>query len=397
MGDSGYTYPMDIMTSMKEFLGPHAALYLEALLIVIGGMVVLVIANILLKRRIHKLEDKTIQDESHGKIRSLPILRFFQRIAIPLTFLGILSIAIGVVEFDERIQKTVSSIFSIIMTIIIVRSVNKGIELSFARYFEREYSSQEQERNLKPLISLIKFILWIVGFIFLLANLGFDVTTALAGLGVGGIAVAIAAQGILGDLFSYFVIFLDKPFALGDFLVFGDKSGVVEKIGIKSSRIRVLSGEILIISNSDLIASRIHNYKQMQRRRVVFTIGVTYETRQEHVEEIPSIIRSVVESVTTIEGVVCDRSHFQSFGSYSLNFETVYYVPSPDYTIYMDVQQEIYRNIFRIFNERGIEFAYPTQKIYAAQDHPFTISSVSDIPEGTHGTSVPPSIGSLRP
>jgi small-conductance mechanosensitive channel len=352
---------------------------MQAILLVIIGLLVLTPINHILKKRIRIRESKREEGAPESKGKSLGLLRFFQRIAVPLAFLGILSIAVQIVAFDTRIEKTVQAIFAIIMTFIIVRSVNKGIELAFSRHFEREDSNHDQEKNLKPLLSLIKFLLWIVGAIFLLANLGLDVSTALAGLGVGGIAVAIAAQGILGDLFSYFVIFMDKPFELGDFVVFGDKAGVVEKIGIKSSRIRVLSGEVLIISNSDLIASRIHNYKQMTRRRVVFSVGVTYETTQEHVEEIPSLIRSIINSVTTIEGVVCDRSHFQSFGAYALNFETVYYVPSPDYVVYMDVQQEIYRNIFRTFNEKGIEFAYPTQKLYAAQESPFQVSTTETV------------------
>lgn len=364
------------VTTFQNLFSGSTAYYLEASLLVVAGFLVLFVANLLLKRKIKKLEDQSIETGSAGLKRSLPVMRFFQRIAIPMTFLGILYIAVQMVDFDERIQVTVHAVFSVVMTIIIVRSINKGIELSFAKYFEKEWSNHDHEKNLKPLISLVKFTLWIIGFIFLLANLGFDITTALAGLGVGGIAVAIAAQGILGDLFSYFVIYLDKPFQLGDFIVFGDKSGVVERIGIKSSRIRVLSGEVLIISNSDLTSTRIHNYKQMQRRRVVFTIGVTYETSQEHLEEIPTIIRSVIESVTAMEGVECDRSHFQSFGAYALNFETVYYVPSPDYVQYMNVQQEIYLNLFRIFNEKGIEFAYPTQKLFAAQDRPFEITAL---------------------
>ena len=370
---------MDTLLSFNDFLGPNTAQYIQALLLVVLGLIILGIGNVLLKMRIRTLEERHSLTEETKERKSLPVWRFFQRIAVPLLFLGILSIAVSMVEFDERIQRTVQVLFSIIMTIIIVRSVNKGIELSFAKYFEKEWSNHDHEKNLKPLISLVKFILWIVGLLFLLSNLGLDISTALAGLGVGGIAVAIAAQGILGDLFSYFVIFFDKPFEIGDFVVFGDKAGIVERIGIKSSRIRVLSGEVLIISNSDLTTSRIHNYKQMKRRRVVFSLRVTYETKQEHVEEIPSIIRSVIESVSTIEGVTCDRTHFQAFGAYSLNFETVYYVPSPDYAVYMDVQQEIYQKIFRIFNEKGIEFAYPTQKLYAAQDVPFTVATSNEL------------------
>ena len=355
---------MDNTKTLYNFLGGDTALYLQALLVVGLGVFILAIVNVVLKRRIKKYEDQRVESGLRGVGRSLPLLRFFQRIAIPLAFLGILSVGFNMVSFDERVQSTITAFFAILMTIIIIRSISKGIELAFSRHFEKEWSNHEHEKNLKPLLSLVKFTLWIVGFIFLLANLGFDVSTAVAGLGVGGIAIAIAAQGILGDLFSYFVIFLDKPFELGDFIVFGDIWGVVEKIGIKSSRIRVLSGEVLIISNSDLTSSRIHNYKQMKRRRVVFSINVTYQTPQEHVQEIPAIIRSVIESVQSCEGVVCDRSHFQAFGNFSLVFETVYYVPSPDYLVYMNVQQEIYQKLFHAFNEKGIEFAYPTQKIY---------------------------------
>ncbi len=371
-----YTYCM-VMSAVMQFLLYERGLYLRALLFVVFAVVLLFVINGVLKKKIKKLESQQSQEESWTPNRSLPVYRFFQRIAVPMVFLGILTISVNMVDFDERFQSIVQGVFALIMTIIIVRSINKGIELSFFRHYEKDWANHEQEKSLKPLISLAKFIIWIVGFLFLLANLGFDVTTAVAGLGVGGIAVAIAAQGILGDLFSYFVIFLDKPFELGDFIIFGDKMGVVEKIGIKSSRIRVLSGEVLVISNSDLTSARIHNYKQMKRRRVVFTITVTYQTSQESVEEIPAIIRSVIESIQVIEGVTCDRSHFQSFGSYALVFETVYYVPSPDYTDYMNVQQEIYQKIFKIFNEKGIEFAYPTQKIYPAQAQPLQVTAVT--------------------
>ncbi len=372
---------MELPAIIQNILS-EIGLYVWALLVVALGVILLLVINGVLKRKIRKLEEEQAQSETQAFGRSLPVYRFFQRIAVPMIFLGILSIGLNMVDFDERIQAIVQGVFALIMTIIIVRSINKGIELSFYRHYEKDRANHEQEKNLKPLISLVKFILWIVGLLFLLANLGLDVSTAVAGLGVGGIAVAIAAQGILGDLFSYFVILLDKPFELGDFIIFGDKMGIVEKIGIKSSRIRVLSGEVLVISNSDLTSSRIHNYKQMKRRRVVFTITVTYQTTQEHVEQIPSIIKSVIESVKVIDGVTVDRSHFQSFGSYALVFESVYYVPSPDYVVYMDVQQEIYQKIYKIFNEKDIEFAYPTQKIYPAQEQPLQITSISP-PEST--------------
>lgn len=335
--------------------------YLQALLLLALGTILLLMANLILKKRIHQKEEIASEMKFSS---SLTLLRFAQRIALPLAFLGLISLSMKLADFSDRLQYIVQTVFTIFMTIIIVRSLNKAVELAFFKYFEKEWANHDQEKHLKPLLSLMKFLFWLIGILFLLANLGFDVSTAVAGLGVGGIAVAIAAQGILGDLFSYFVIFFDKPFELGDFIIFGDKMGIVERIGIKSIRIRVLSGELLVIANSDLTAARIHNYKQMKRRRVVFSIGVTYETHPDKVEAIPQIIRTIIEHVEAIEGVTCDRSHFQAFGPYSLNFETVYYIPSPDYTIYMNVQQEIYQKLYRAFHEQDIEFAYPTQKLF---------------------------------
>lgn len=352
------------MTDITHIIQTFQENYMVSFFMLLGTLLVLLAANAILGKRIKKLESMKMQDEKSVKAPALPMLRFIKRIAIPLLFLASLSVFLNSVSFAEGVQRVVQIIFAVIMTIIIVRSVNKALELSFSKYFEKEYANREHEKNLKPLLSFVKLMLWVVGFLILLSNLGFNITTALAGLGVGGIAVAIAAQGILGDLFSYFVIFFDHPFALGDFIVFGDKSGIVERIGIKSSRIRVLSGEVLIISNSDLTSSRIHNYKQMQRRRVVSTITIPYETPIEKVEQVVDIIKEAIANVKTIEGVVCDRSHFQTFGASALVFETVYYVPSPDYVIYMNVQQEINLALLKKFKDVGIEIAYPTQKIF---------------------------------
>lgn len=352
------------MTYITEFLKTFEEQYMVSFFILLGTLLVLLGTNALLGKRIKKLEDLKIRDEKSVKALALPALRFIKRIAIPLLFLASLSLFLNSVSFAEGVHRIVQIVFAVIMTIIIVRSVNKALELSFSKYFEKEYANREHEKNLKPLLSFVKLLLWVIGFLILVSNLGFNITTALAGLGVGGIAVAIAAQGILGDLFSYFVIFFDHPFALGDFIVFGDKSGVVERIGIKSSRIRVLSGEVLIISNSDLTSSRIHNYKQMQRRRVVSSITIPYETPIEKVQKVTGFIKDAIADVKTIEGVLCDRSHFQTFGASALVFETVYYVPSPEYQIFMDVQQEINLALLKKFTEEGIEFAYPTQKIF---------------------------------
>jgi small-conductance mechanosensitive channel len=212
---------------------------------------------------------------------------------------------------------------------------------------------------------LAKVLVWSAVLLLVLDNLGFTITTLVAGLGVGGIAIAMAAQNILSDLFASLSILLDKPFKVGEFVIVGDMLGVVENIGLKTTRIRSLGGEELVFSNSDLLSSRIRNYRTLQERRIVFTIGVEYSTPYEKVRRISQMIREIIES---IESTRFDRSHFASYGDFSLNFETVYYVLEPDYAKYMDIQQEINLRIFQKFEEEGIVFAFPTRTIHLKQE-----------------------------
>ena len=196
---------------------------------------------------------------------------------------------------------------------------------------------------------------------FFLDNMGFEISAVIAGLGIGGIAVALAAQTILKDLFSYFSILFDRPFEIGDFIIIGEYLGTIEHIGIKTTRIRSLGGEQVILSNTDLTSSRVRNYKRMDKRRVLFKLGVTYQTSLEQLKAIPGIIKNAIENV---EDTIFDRAHFFSYGDFSLVFEVVYYVKSRDYNKYMDIQQEINFAINEEFKNRDIEFAYPTQTLY---------------------------------
>jgi len=233
------------------------------------------------------------------------------------------------------------------------------------RYRQR---AREQDPAALTSIGVIAFIakviLWSTVVLLVMDNLGINVTALVAGLGISGIAVALAVQNILGDLLASLSIVLDKPFAVGDFLAVDEHVGSVEYVGLKTTRLRSLSGEQLVFSNSDLLKSRIHNYGRMFERRVVFTIGVTYETPREKLKQIPEIIRQSIEAQ---DGTRFDRSHFMQYADYSLNFETVYYVLSRDYNLYMDAQQAIYFAIHERFEQEGIEFAYPTQKLFVAR------------------------------
>jgi small-conductance mechanosensitive channel len=203
----------------------------------------------------------------------------------------------------------------------------------------------------------------------ILDNLGVDVTALIAGLGVGGIAVALAAQNILGDLFASLSIVMDKPFVLGDFITVGESQGTVENIGLKTTRLRSLSGEQLVFPNSDLLTSRIRNFKRMQERRVVFTVAVTYDTAFAQLKEIPELIKA---AITSQEQTRFDRAHFQKLGDAALIFEAVYFVTIPDFVRYMDIQEQINLRLLEEFASRGIEFAHPTQLALLPQTQPPT-------------------------
>jgi small-conductance mechanosensitive channel len=211
---------------------------------------------------------------------------------------------------------------------------------------------------------IAKVVLWSVAVLMVLANLGFNVTGLVAGLGIGGVAVALAVQSIVGDLFASLVIAMDKPFALGDFIVVGDVKGTVDRLGIKTTRIRSVSGEEISMPNGMLLSSSIRNFKRMTERRIEFRFGVLYQTTPGQLERIPVIVREIIG---TRPDARFDRAHFLSYGDSSLDFEVVYYVLSPDHNCYMDVQHAINVGIFRRFAEAGIEFAYPTRTLYMAK------------------------------
>jgi len=206
-----------------------------------------------------------------------------------------------------------------------------------------------------------RLVLWTLVFLALLDNFGVDVTALVAGLGIGGIAIALAVQNVLADLLAYVSIVADRPFVYGDYLVVGDYSGTVEHIGIKTTRIRSLTGEQIIFSNNDLLGSRVRNYKRMNERRALFSVGVTYDTSHEILTELPEMLRGIVEAQ---ENVRFDRAHLKTFGDFAIQFEVVYHMVVPDYAVFMDTQQTINLAIHRLFTDRGIEFAFPTQTIH---------------------------------
>lgn len=223
----------------------------------------------------------------------------------------------------------------------------------------------DQDASSATTISLLGFvarlILWVMVLLLILDNLGVNITGLVAGLGIGGIAVALALQNILGDLFASLSIVLDKPFVIGDAIAVDGLQGTIEHIGLKTTRVRSINGEELVFANNDLLKSRIHNYKKMQERRIVFSLGVAYQTPLEKLTLINRMVQNIIETQANVR---FGRIHFKEYGDSALNYEVVYFVTDQDYNIYMDAQQAINLEIFRRFAEEGIAFAYPTRTVY---------------------------------
>ncbi len=338
-----------------EYFGNNVYSYFVALAIIIVGYILGLVVKSFVKNRLNKQQETdSVKSAKYNHIR---------KFLIPLLYFGSFYLAVEYLTFPESVYKVIRSVFIIVSIWLIIRFIIAALGFFIDRYLEK--SKKEGDKNkVRALTSLINVVIWVIGILFLLDNLGFNVATIIAGLGIGGIAIALAAQAILGDLFSYFVIFFDRPFEIGDFVVVDDKRGVIEEIGIKTTKIRSLSGEILVVSNSNLTNSRLHNFKLMKRRRVVFVIGVTYQTSLENLKVIPSIIKSIIEEN---ENVTFDRSNFSAYNAYSLDFETVYFVESADYIEYMNTHEKVNLKIYEEFEKRGIEFAYPTQTLYMNQ------------------------------
>lgn len=279
-------------------------------------------------------------------------------------FITLLALFIGtsVIELPGTLRANFTTIVIIALLIQTGLWGAAALQVIIEQYRQRQLDKDPASITTLSVLNLIsKIILWSIIVLLVLDNLGVNITALVAGLGVGGIAVALAVQTILGDLFASLSIVLDKPFVVGDFLIVDDLLGSVEYVGLKTTRLRSLSGEQLIFSNSDLLKSRIRNYGRMYERRVVFNIGVTYQTPRDKLIKIPKIIREAVEQQDKTR---FDRSHFKEYGDFALIFESVYYVLGPDYNEYMDIQQAINLHIHEGFEQEGIEFAYPTQTLF---------------------------------
>ncbi|MDP3939125.1 MAG: mechanosensitive ion channel family protein [Deltaproteobacteria bacterium] len=350
--------PLEVLDDLAKitYLGNTARAYAEALALLAGITLLLWTLEKIAAKRLRAFAQRTenrfddyLVDLLDGL--GLPVYGFIG------LYLGTRSLVLA-----PSIARLLHIVFVAFLTIKIIQALSKAATFLVAQAYFRVGDEDPNRKSVVRNLGLVaRIVLWTIGLVFLMDNMGIKITGVVAGLGIGGIAVALAAQTVLEDAFSSFSIFLDRPFEIGDFIIVGDFKGKVEHIGFKTTRLRSLDGEQLVFSNTDLTDSRIKNYKRMQERRIAFTIGVVYQTRLEKMKKIPGMIREIVDRA---EGARFDRAHFSAYGPYSLDVEIVYYVLSADYNTYMDVQQEINYRIMEAFEREGIEFAYPTQTVF---------------------------------
>lgn len=268
--------------------------------------------------------------------------------------------AVIVLDFPGRLEP----LLKVGATIILLVQAGIWIQEFFKSLMSNWVSKRETKRNSTIAAGVTfagKLVTWTIIVLLILSNMGVKITAVIAGLGVGGIAVALAVQGVLGDLFASLSMYFDRPFDIGDFVIIDGYLGVVDKIGLRTTRLKSLGGEQIIFANGDIVKSRIRNYARMEERRIVFSFGIEYNLPAEKVERAAALVKEVI---TETPDTRLDRVHFKAYGNYSLDFEAVYYVLSPDYNLYMDRQHAINMGMYRRFEQEGITFAFPTQTIH---------------------------------
>ena len=339
----------------REIFRNRVADYLVFLVVLVVGIVIITIFKRLVLGRLKQWAKTTTWDIDEF------IVDIVRKMLVPIAYYGMFFLASKNLAIPPVLERVIEMAGMVLVAFLSAQALIAVAGFAIQTYIEKSEKGSGRERALQGLTTLIRVVVWGLATVVLLDNLGFRINTVIAGLGIGGIAVALAAQNILGDLFAYFTIMFDRPYEIGDFVIVGEHMGVVNQLGVKTTRIGSLGGEQIIMSNKDLTDSRVRNYKRMEKRRVLFRLGVTYQTPYEMLKEIPGTIREIIEG---IEDTVFDRAHFSSYGDFSLLFEVVYYVAGNDYNKYMDIQQEINLGIHEEFEKRKIEFAYPTQTLF---------------------------------
>jgi len=267
--------------------------------------------------------------------------------------------------FSPQITNIINQIFLLITILLIAYIFTRITNVLFTWYAERQEKKKKTSQNILYVFrGIFNAIVYLIAFFAWMALIKVDLTGLAIGASATAIVIGFALQHVLSDFFSAFSIYFDKPFEIGDFIVVGDYSGTVKKIGMKSTRVQLLQGEELVLSNKELTTASIRNFKKMRRRRISFSFGVTYDTPLKKLKKIPDMIRDIINPDKLEEVYKLDRVHFSEFGDFSLKFDIIYYMKSQDYVKYKDTQQEINFRLKEAFEKEGIEMAFPTQTIF---------------------------------
>lgn len=349
---------LDILTD-TQLLGISIANWLLALGVMVVSFVIARAGIGFLLRKVQILARRPNAHVSHIAVEVL------SSTSNTLLLLASVLIGVGVLDLPERWLGRVSSLWFVVAALQVGLWANRAIALTLLHYFARHSHRDIHQKSALATLSLwgAKVFLWAVVLLAMLSNLGVNITAFVASLGVGGIAVALAVQNILGDLFASLSIAVDKPFEVGDFIVVGSLAGTVEHVGLKTTRIRSLSGEQIVMANAQMISITIQNYKRLQERRIVFEFALPHECSLEQVKQVPAIVERIIRAQ---EKTRFDRSHFRGFGESALEFETVYIVLDPSYNVYMDIQQAINLGMMEAFANIGVRFATPARTVHVA-------------------------------
>ena len=278
---------------------------------------------------------------------------------LPLLYVSLLYSSVSILNMPSKIRLIINNIMMVVFVFFVIRIIILIVQKSFLAFIKRQHGETEVEQ-LNGLLIVINIIGWGIGVMFLMGNMGYDITTIIAGLGIGGIAIALAAQAVLGDFFSYFVIFFDKPFAVGDFIEVDGLYGTIMSMGLKTTKLRELVGDELTIPNSDLAKARIHNYSRMYDRRITFHVDIVKETPLSKVKLFANTVNEMIKKHPKADLV---RGHLLELADFSFKYEFTYYVTDADYTVYLDVQQAFNFGILDLLEHNNMKLAYPTQKL----------------------------------
>lgn len=349
---------MDLQELLKtRYLGNATAEYLLA-----AATFLAVLWGFLLGRRIVIGRLRALAQLTETDLDDLAV-GILEKIKAPECYLIALYFALKPLSVPAKFDKGLHTVVVLVVAYRIVTMLQEAVGYGIRKTILADGADQAHRETAQTVTLAAKGVIWLGAVLFALSNLGFNITSMIAGLGISGIAVALAAQAVLGDLFSAVAIYLDKPFVVGDAIKVGDAVGTVEHIGVKTTRLRSVTGESLVFPNSALTSQRIQNFREMAERRVLFRFGLLYSTPEKDLRELPAAVKAIVEKDKTLR---FERAHFAELGDSALLFEVVYHVMGNDYGAMMDAQQRVLLELRAEVSRRGLDFAFPTRTVHLA-------------------------------